>query len=121
MIECGATDWNGGLRNACEGGHVALINMMIERGATDWNAARDGSRKIREYIKAQQKLHDAKSVPIIRMLRRYTKRLCNAKRIQKWWHGTYPLWRELAYAPNGIRYQQAFKRFTQNLKFFLKK
>ena len=74
-------------------------------------------KKINEYIKAQRKLHDAKSVPIIRMLRRYVKRLCNAKRIQRWWRGTYPLWHELAYAPpNGIRYQQSFKHFTQLTK-----
>jgi len=91
--------------------------MMIAHGATNWDAARNCKENIKEYLKAQWKLHDAKSVPIIRMLRRYVKRLCNAKRIQRWWRGTYPLWHELAYAPpNGIRYQQSFKHFTQLTK-----
>ena len=114
MIARGATDWNLGLYGACKGGHIVLANMMIERGATDWDSALYVSRNMKEYIKAQRKLHDAKSVPIIRMLRRFIMRLHSAKRIQRWWRGTYPLWHELAYAqPNGIRYQQAFKRFTQ--------
>ncbi|HEY4480478.1 MAG TPA: hypothetical protein VI821_00080 [Candidatus Paceibacterota bacterium] len=115
MIEHGATHWNGGLYNACCGGHVALANMMIGLGATDWDAAYYGSRNMKEYVKAQWKLHDAKAAPIFRMLRKY-KRSRNAKRIQRWWRGTYPLWRELAYAPpNGIRYRQSLEHFTQIL------
>ena len=115
MIERGATNWNQSLYNACKGGHIALANMMIERGATDWDeATRNSSQNIKEYIKAQRKLHDAKSVPIIRIFRRFIMRSCNAKRIQRWWRGTYPLWLELAYAPpNGIRYRQSFEHFTQ--------
>src|ERR1700690_1304101 len=31
------TDWNLGLRGACEGGHLDLVMMMISRGANDWN------------------------------------------------------------------------------------
>ena len=114
MIERGATDWDRGLTGACEGDQFALANIMIENGATDWNAANGCSQNIREYVKAQWKLHNAKSAPIIRMLRRYIKRLRDAKRIQQWWRGTYPLWLELAYAPpNGIHYRQSFKHFTQ--------
>jgi len=29
--------WNYGLRGACRGGHVAIINLMIEKGADDWD------------------------------------------------------------------------------------
>jgi len=92
---------------------------MIAHGATNWDMGLyyACSRSIKGYIKAQQKLHDKKAAPIIRMLRRYVKRWSNAKQIQQWWHGTYPLWRELAYAPpNGVRYRQSFEHFTQNLK-----
>ena len=117
MIAHGATYWNYGLQSACEGGYIALINLMIAYGATDWDAARNSIQTIKDYIKAQWKLHNAKAVPIIRILRRYIIRWRNAKQIQRWWHGTYPLWRELAYAPpNGIRYQQGLKRFTKKIK-----
>jgi len=91
--------------------------MMIDRGVTDWNWDAKlyyGSRNMEEYIKAQRKLHDAKAVPIIRMLRRFIVRMHNAKRIQLWWRGTYPLWRELAYAPpNGLRYRQSLEHFEK--------
>ena len=33
MISRGATDWNGGLRGACVGGHVELVRLMISKGA----------------------------------------------------------------------------------------
>ena len=116
MIAHGATDYNYGLRGACEGGHVELINMMIAHGATDWDAANYCSQNIIGYVKSQQKLHDARSVPIIRMLRRRVKFLRSVKRIQRWWRCIFPLWRELAYAPpNGIRYRQSLEHFTQIL------
>ena len=90
---------------------------MIERGATGWDTTIFSDEDTWEYVKAQRKLHDAKAVPIIRMLRRYVPRLRNAKRIQRWWRGTYPLWRELAYAPpKGLRYRQSCAHFEQNLK-----
>lgn len=70
-----------------------------------------------EYIKSSWKMHNAKAAPIIRMLRRYVKRLRKTKCIQRWWRRTYPLWQELAYAPpNGIRYLQSRKRFIESLK-----
>jgi hypothetical protein len=34
MISRGANDWNGGLSNACSGGHLELAKLMISRGAT---------------------------------------------------------------------------------------
>jgi hypothetical protein len=37
MINCGADDWNGGLRGACSEGHHDIVNMMIDRGADDWD------------------------------------------------------------------------------------
>ena len=121
MIAHGATDWDEGLLEACRGGHIELANMVIVHGAADWNAACFSRQNMKEYIKAQRKLHDAKSVPIIRMLRRYAKYLRNIKRIQQWWRGTYPLWRELAYAPpNGIRYRQSLTHFEKNLNILKK-
>ena len=120
MIKYGATYWDLGLLNACLGGQIELVKMMIEYGATDWDIAHHCSQNIQKYIKAQWKLHDAKSVPIIRMLRRHVKFLRSAKRIQRWWRCTFPLWRELAYAPNGIRYRQSLEHFTQNLKLLKK-
>jgi len=117
MIAHGATDWNDGLRAACEGGHVALVDMMFARGATNCTATFYNSQYIREYVKAQRKLHDSKSVPIIRMLRRYIAQFKNTRRIQRWWRRTYPLWRELAYAPpKGLRYRQGFEHFKNMLK-----
>ena len=114
MIVRGATDWNEGLRNACYYGYIELAKLMIAYGATDWDAVRYCHQSIKEYIKAQWKLHDARSAPIIRMLRRFIVRMRNAKRIQRWWRGTYPLWRELAYAPpNGLRYRQSFEHFKK--------
>ena len=98
-IERGVTNWDQGLRGACANGHVALANMMIARGATDWTSAYNNCRQnIKEYIKTQWKQY-------------------SAKRIQRWWHGSYPLWRELAYAPlKGCHYLRGLKRFTQALK-----
>ena len=122
MIAHGANNWNRGLFNACYGGHIELAKLMIAHGANNWDTIiHYGNQNTKEYIKAQLKLHDIKAVPIIRMLRRYIKRFCNAKRIQRWWRGTYPLWRELAYAPpNGLRYRQSLEHFTQTLKLFKK-
>ena len=37
MIEKGATDWNGGLLYACCYSNLHLVKLMIEKGATDWN------------------------------------------------------------------------------------
>ena len=114
MIAHGATDWDGGLRSACYCGNIELAELMIAHGATDWDAAHDCSQNMRDYIKAQQKLHDAKAAPIIRMLRHFIVRLRSAKRIQQWWRGTYPLWRELAYAPpKGYHYLRGLKHFEK--------
>lgn len=38
MIEKGADDWNGGLEDACFGGHMDIINLMISKGANNWNS-----------------------------------------------------------------------------------
>ncbi len=37
MIERGATNWNYGLYGACRGGHMDIVELMIERGAANWN------------------------------------------------------------------------------------
>ncbi len=37
MIRRGACDWNDGLRGACLGGHMDIMEDMAERGADDWN------------------------------------------------------------------------------------
>ena len=34
IIECGASDWNGGLEKAYERGHMAVVEKMIACGAT---------------------------------------------------------------------------------------
>ena len=119
MIAYGATDCNWSLYSACQFGHIELAKLMIAHGATDLKGALQycNNESIREFIKSQCKLNNVKAVSIIRMLRRYIKRLHNSKRIQRWWRGTYPLWRELAYAPpKGLRYLQAYERFTKASK-----
>ena len=37
MIEKGATNWDGGLYGACQGGHLDLAKLMIQKGATECN------------------------------------------------------------------------------------
>src|SRR5579872_6609560 len=37
MIEKGVTDWNYGLARACKRGHREIIDMMINKGANNWN------------------------------------------------------------------------------------
>ena len=37
MIAKGANNWNYGLRHACRGGHIDIVNLMIAKGANDWN------------------------------------------------------------------------------------
>ena len=37
MIQKGADDWNGGLWKACYGGHMDIIQLMIQKGAYNWN------------------------------------------------------------------------------------
>ena len=37
MIEKGADNWNHGLRGACQNGHLNIINYMIDKGAYSWN------------------------------------------------------------------------------------
>ena len=34
MIENGSTDWNWGLKFACQYGHKEMVQLMIEKGAT---------------------------------------------------------------------------------------
>ncbi len=36
-IEKGEGYWDGGLRGACQGGHLDLVNLMIEKGADYWD------------------------------------------------------------------------------------
>jgi hypothetical protein len=33
MVQKGATDWEGGLQNACDNGHMELAQLMIQKGA----------------------------------------------------------------------------------------
>ena len=37
LMEKGATDWNWGLVCACRGGHVEIVKLMIDNGANNWN------------------------------------------------------------------------------------
>lgn len=37
LIKNGADEWNGGLYGACQGGHYNIINLMIKYGAKNWN------------------------------------------------------------------------------------
>ncbi len=37
MIEKGANNWNWGLYGACRGGHMEIVKFMIEKGADNWN------------------------------------------------------------------------------------
>src|SRR5688572_29063942 len=37
MIRRGANDWNDGLWGACRYGHISIVELMIGRGANDWN------------------------------------------------------------------------------------
>jgi hypothetical protein len=37
MISYGASDFNGGLYEACVGGHIEIVRSMISHGATDFN------------------------------------------------------------------------------------
>jgi len=122
MIAHGATKFDDGLYYASRHGHFEITELLIAHGVTNWDVAcKYGKRNMKEYIKAQWKLHDAKAVPIIRMLRRCIVRLHSTKRIQRWWRGTYPLWRELAYAPpNGVRYLQSLTHFEKNLNILKK-
>jgi ankyrin repeat protein len=39
FIEKGVKDWNVGLYNAVEGGHIDLVRFFIEKGADDCNYA----------------------------------------------------------------------------------
>ena len=32
-------NWNGALRNACRGGHMDIVKLLIEKGANDWCGA----------------------------------------------------------------------------------
>ena len=32
-----ANDWNRGMYNACSGGHIDIVKLMIENGANNWN------------------------------------------------------------------------------------
>jgi hypothetical protein len=36
MIEKGANDWNYGLLSACKGGHIEIMRFMIGKGANNW-------------------------------------------------------------------------------------
>jgi len=119
LIEKGANDFGTGLIMACRLGNIKIAKLMIEYGATNWREYLYwcNSKYSKEFIKAQWKLHDKKATPIIRLLRRYIKYTTNAKRIQRWWRYTYPLWRELAYAPpKGRHYLRALDRFTKASK-----
>ncbi len=37
MISKGANDWNNGLSGACLGGHLPIIELMISKGVNNWN------------------------------------------------------------------------------------
>ena len=37
VIKKGANDWEYGLQDACCGGHLNIVNLMIEKGASFWN------------------------------------------------------------------------------------
>ena len=43
MIQHGASDWNWGLLGACYGGHIEIARLMIQHGATDWNRSLYGA------------------------------------------------------------------------------
>ena len=45
MISRGANDWNWGLGCACEGGHLVIAELMISRGANNWNWGLEGACK----------------------------------------------------------------------------
>ena len=45
MISQNADDWNGGLRQACRGGHRKLVELMVHNGADDWNGALEAACK----------------------------------------------------------------------------
>jgi len=34
MIQKGVNNWNWGLRYACEGGHMEIVELLIQKGAT---------------------------------------------------------------------------------------
>jgi len=121
MIANGATCFNKCLYIACENGHAELAKLMINRGADDFESIYyyiySNNQNIREFVKALFKLRNREAVPIIKMLRQFIKYSRSTKRIQRWWRGTYPLWRELAYAPpKGLRYRQAYERFLKSSK-----
>ena len=37
MISKGANDWNSGLMEHVNGGHIEIVNLMISKGANNWN------------------------------------------------------------------------------------
>ncbi len=37
MISKGANNWNRGLYDACRGGHLNIVELLISKGANDWN------------------------------------------------------------------------------------
>ena len=37
MIKKGATTWNNGLFGACQGGNMEIVDLIIEKGANDWD------------------------------------------------------------------------------------
>jgi len=43
MIAKGANNWNWGLCGACRGGHMAIVELMIAKGANYWNSGLCGA------------------------------------------------------------------------------
>ncbi len=37
LISKGANNWNLGLYGACRGGHMPIVELLISKGANDWN------------------------------------------------------------------------------------
>ena len=37
MLDCGAKDYDTGLRVACQMGHVDIVRLMLDCGASDYN------------------------------------------------------------------------------------
>lgn len=43
IISKGANDWNTGLAGACNGGNLDIVNLMILKGATNWDNGLQGA------------------------------------------------------------------------------
>jgi hypothetical protein len=56
MIEKGAREWNSGLRDACEGGHLDLAELMIEKGATNQNINEKSPSNVKNLLNQRKKV-----------------------------------------------------------------